>query len=94
MLSNANASVDGNKRREIASKWGKAAHQKGTAHEWTVEEAREAHDSGCWCRRDIRWPVRPARIAGERPADPARHFAKCHHVSSAVTIFRHDMSPV
>ena len=30
------------KQREIASKGGKAAHQKGTAHEWTSEEAREA----------------------------------------------------
>src|SRR5262245_37439956 len=29
------ASMDRNKQREIASKGGKAAHQKGTAHEWT-----------------------------------------------------------
>ena len=29
-------------QRLIASKGGKAAHQKGTAHEWTPEEAREA----------------------------------------------------
>jgi general stress protein YciG len=34
--------MDRNKQREIASKGGKAAHQKGTAHEWTSEEAREA----------------------------------------------------
>jgi general stress protein YciG len=29
-------------QRLIASKGGKAAHQKGTAHEWTPEEARQA----------------------------------------------------
>ena len=34
------ASMDRSKQREIASKGGKAAHQKGTAHEWTSEEAR------------------------------------------------------
>ncbi len=38
--------MDRNKQREIASKGGKAAHQKGTAHEWTSEEAREAGRKG------------------------------------------------
>ena len=40
------ASMDRNKQREIASKGGKAAHQKGTAHEWTSEEALEAGRKG------------------------------------------------
>ena len=40
------ASMDRQKQREIASKGGKAAHQKGTAHEWTSEEAREAGRKG------------------------------------------------
>ena len=40
------ASMDSTKQREIASKGGKAAHQKGTAHEWTSEEAREAGRKG------------------------------------------------
>jgi uncharacterized protein len=40
------ASMDRVKQREIASKGGKAAHQKGTAHEWTSEEAREAGRKG------------------------------------------------
>ena len=40
------ASMDRNRQREIASKGGKAAHQKGTAHEWTSEEAREAGRKG------------------------------------------------
>jgi general stress protein YciG len=40
------ASMDRGKQRDIASKGGKAAHQKGTAHEWTSEEAREAGRKG------------------------------------------------
>ena len=40
------ASMDRSKQREIASKGGKAAHQKGTAHEWTSEEARDAGRKG------------------------------------------------
>ena len=38
--------MDRSKQKEIASKGGKAAHQKGTAHEWTSEEAREAGRKG------------------------------------------------
>ncbi len=34
------------KQKEIASKGGRAAHNKGTAHEWTSEEAREAGRKG------------------------------------------------
>jgi len=40
------ASMDPNKQREIASKGGRAAHEKGTAHEWTPEQAREAGRKG------------------------------------------------
>ncbi len=40
------ASMDQTKQREIASKGGKAAHVKGTAHEWSSEEAREAGRKG------------------------------------------------
>ena len=40
------ASMDRNKQREIASKGGRAAHSKGTAHEWTSEQAREAGRKG------------------------------------------------
>jgi uncharacterized protein len=40
------ASMDASKQREIASKGGKAAHAKGTAHEFTSEEAREAGRKG------------------------------------------------
>ena len=40
------ASMDAEKQRAIASKGGKAAHEKGTAHEFTSEEAREAGRKG------------------------------------------------
>jgi Stress-induced bacterial acidophilic repeat motif len=34
------------KQKEIASKGGRAAHEKGTAHEWTADEARNAGRKG------------------------------------------------
>ena len=40
------ASMDPAKQREIASKGGKAAHAKGTAHEFTSDEARVAGRKG------------------------------------------------
>lgn len=40
------ASMDPGRQREIASKGGKAAHAKGTAHEWTPDEARVAGRKG------------------------------------------------
>jgi hypothetical protein len=36
------AAMDAEKQRQIASKGGKIAHQRGNAHEFTPEEAREA----------------------------------------------------
>ncbi len=38
--------MDPEKQREIASRGGKAAHEKGTAHEFTSEEAKEAGRKG------------------------------------------------
>ena len=40
------ASMSPEKQREIASKGGRAAHEKGTAHEWTADEARSAGRRG------------------------------------------------
>ncbi|MCL2640167.1 MAG: KGG domain-containing protein [Phycisphaerales bacterium] len=48
------SSMDPVKQREIASKGGKAAHQKGTAHEFTSEEARIAGRKGGAASRDRR----------------------------------------
>jgi len=40
------ASMDREKQRQIASKGGRAAHAKGTAHEFTHQEAVEAGRKG------------------------------------------------
>jgi hypothetical protein len=40
------ASMDRERQREISSQGGKAAHQKGTAHEFDSNEAREAGRKG------------------------------------------------
>ncbi|HZY17221.1 MAG TPA: KGG domain-containing protein [Ramlibacter sp.] len=40
------ASMDPGRQREIASQGGKAAHEKGTAHEFNSQEAREAGSKG------------------------------------------------
>ncbi|MFZ5482139.1 MAG: KGG domain-containing protein, partial [Myxococcota bacterium] len=40
------AAMDETRQREIARMGGKAAHEKGTAHEFTPEEARSAGAKG------------------------------------------------
>jgi general stress protein YciG len=40
------ASMDPSRQREIASRGGRAAHAKGTAHEWSSDEARVAGRKG------------------------------------------------
>jgi general stress protein YciG len=40
------AAMDRDRQKEIARKGGKAAHQKGTAHEFTADEARAAGRKG------------------------------------------------
>ncbi len=47
------------KQREIASKGGRAAHEKGTAHEWTADEARTAGRKGGQVSRGGRGRVLP-----------------------------------
>ena len=48
------ASMDPQRQREIASEGGRAAHEKGTAHEFTSEEAREAGRKGGQARSQNR----------------------------------------
>lgn len=38
--------MDPKRQREIASKGGRAAHAKGTAHQWNAEEASKAGRKG------------------------------------------------
>lgn len=44
------ASMDPERQRQIASEGGRAAHEKGTAHKFTSEEAREAGRKGGMAR--------------------------------------------
>jgi len=46
--------MDPERQRQIASEGGKAAHEKGTAHEFTSEEAREAGRKGGQARSQNR----------------------------------------
>jgi hypothetical protein len=63
------------KQREIASKGGRAAHQKGTAHEWTSEEARSAGRKGGQISRGGRgrlvesYPAQAGSPQGDRAAE-------------------------
>src|SRR5512138_2443684 len=62
------ASMSEQKRREVASRGGIAAHLKGTAHEWTRQEAREASLKGRRRPRlNVPRPTNPARPAYVRP---------------------------
>lgn len=58
------ASMTPEKQREIASKGGRAAHAKGTAHEWTSEEARQAGRKGGQISRGGRGRLKPEEISG------------------------------
>lgn len=44
-------SMDKDRQREIASKGGRAAHDKGTAHRWTADSARAAAQKSVERRR-------------------------------------------
>lgn len=53
------ASMAADKQRAIASKGGREAHLKGTAHEWTSEEARAAGRKGGQISRGGRGKLAP-----------------------------------
>lgn len=59
-------SMDPAEQRRIASLGGKAAHRRGTAHEWTVETARAAGRKGGLASRGGRGKLKPE----ENPAEP------------------------
>ena len=65
------------KQREIASKGGRAAHQKGTAHEWSSDEARDAGRKGGMASRGGRGklPVAPGTVEASSPTEPTEPAA-------------------
>ena len=60
------AAMDADKQRLIASKGGKIAHQRGHAHEFTPEEAREAgRKGGVAVSRDRKHMATIGKLGGE-----------------------------
>lgn len=60
------AAMDAEKQRQIASKGGKIAHQRGNAHEFTPEEAREAgRKGGVAVSKDRKHMAEIGRLGGE-----------------------------
>lgn len=65
--------MDPTRQREIASKGGRAAHEKGTAHEWSSNEAREAgRKGGVTVSRDRAHMAAIGREGGESRSAAAR----------------------
>jgi general stress protein YciG len=68
--------MDRDKQREIASKGGRAAHRKGTAHRFTAEEARLAGRKGGQAAHvkgtAHEFTSEEARVAGRKGGQAAR----------------------
>jgi uncharacterized protein len=60
------ASMDPERQREIASEGGKAAHEKGTAHEFTSEEARRAGSMSHGNRQSAQTSSRSSKQSGNK----------------------------
>ncbi|MBC8089993.1 MAG: hypothetical protein H7Z40_22260 [Phycisphaerae bacterium] len=67
------ASMDPARQKEIASRGGRAAHEKGTAHEWSSDEARHAgRKGGVTVSRDRAHMAAIGREGGESRSAAAR----------------------
>jgi general stress protein YciG len=64
------ASMSPEKQREIASKGGRAAHEKGTAHEWSTDEARSAGRKGGQVSRGGRGRLVPSAPPDQMMPEP------------------------
>jgi general stress protein YciG len=74
------ASMDPARQREIASKGGRAAHEKGTAHEWSSGEARDAgRKGGVTVSQDRAHMAAIGREGGESRSAAARQARQRSH---------------
>src|SRR5262245_213371 len=74
------AAMSPEKQRAIASKGGQAAHQKGTAHEFTPEEARHAGRLGGRTVGENRAHMAAiGRKGGQRAASGSRRSQSSHN---------------
>ncbi len=79
------ASMDRGKQKDIASKGGKAAHVKGTAHEWTSEEARAAGRKGGMASHRRKQALAAASTGSDQSAfEPAGTEDNDHRIESRV----------
>jgi uncharacterized protein len=81
------ASMTSDKQREIARKGGRAAHEKGTAHEFTPDEARAAgRKGGERVSSDRRHMAEIGRLGGRSSAGRRRNVQSPGDVSSEAAI--------
>ncbi len=80
------ASMDPERQREIASVGGKAAHERGTAHEFTPEEARVAGSKGGQAAHERgtahQFDAQEARAAGRKGGQEAHRKGTAHQFDS------------
>jgi general stress protein YciG len=57
------AAMPADRQRAIASKGGTMAHLKGTAYEWTPQDARDAGKKGGLASAKKRWGTGPKEAA-------------------------------
>jgi uncharacterized protein len=90
------ASMDPERQKEIASRGGKAAHEKGTAHEWSSDEARHAgRKGGVTVSRDRAHMAAIGREGGESRSAAARQTRqpKTAERELVLTVSREGVSP-
>ena len=86
------AGMDPERQRQISSQGGKAAHQKGTAHEFDSNEAREAGRKGGMVSGGRRRAREQAQ--GGRPSrEPERENTEERESEAESTGTRSDASP-
>lgn len=90
------ASMDPERQKEIASRGGRAAHEKGTAHEWSSDEARHAgRKGGVTVSRDRAHMAAIGREGGESRSATARQsrLPKAADREMVLTVSREGGSP-
>ena len=86
------ASMDRERQREIARKGGKAAHEKGAAHEFTTDEAKAAGSKGgTRVSADRAHMSRIGRLGGKSAA--GRRTTKLHRERSRRDLLNHPSKP-
>lgn len=88
------ASMDPQRQKEIASRGGRAAHQKGTAHEFSSDEARKAgRKGGEAVSRDRSYMAMIGRRGGERRSANRRSMTENQQTSAQPTVQGSPVSP-